>query len=638
MKKKIVDKIVAKQKELLVQDEIFDRILDDITKEQLLEDIDKPAEESRGTVLKIAEIGLKKDIQNHIEDYDSLYLEILNCELYDNARDAVACIFEVITGETDELLSIDFCDNGNGVKDLREYLKLGGSSKDRISDSIGLAGQGAKLVTPFCIVYGITETKLEDGTVKAQLWFFCHAKDLIVYLDLKPLGKVTGEHGTHVEIKILKEALDYLYPNIHDAIYTVFQERYRTHLLQNLKEVRINGEVVEAEPFPEPEAIHEWDDHEGFIMVMKDEDKVESGLIVNIKGKDVMVLGEKDFGLDLPYGLWNKVTGYVKADELKEIIKVNKEGINKKTGGSIWQTFRAKMKNQIIDFLKDNGYLENKILKGTDELTAMLNRDLQYLFKHDSEARRIFKELLNKKKPGVTPKTTGSGRSKNAQVQNRVGPGKIIGRVIFEKESKDKGLSMTTDVNEFFKSEDDGGPSALGKNEKCTIKVYKKIPGQTDLIRLIPDIDIVGPDFVVDNVPLDTNILLKAYTTYGVPKHTNEPLGRPKGFIRLDTKKKEEKAIIPIQVQENFSYEVDDRDEEIEFAFIERRTDSDGVVKDVIIVNSAHPWYKMHEKEDNAKYVHTLASIIYAVCSTIEDEDERKRTFKKFLQVILKRR
>jgi hypothetical protein len=48
--------------------------------------------------------------------------------------------------------------------------------------------------------------------------------------------------------------------------------------------------------------------------------------------------------------------------------------------------------------------------------------------------------------------------------------------------------------------------------------------------------------------------------------------------------------------------------------------------------------YKMHASDDKSRYSHTLASIIYAVCSTITDDDESKRSFKKFLQVILSRR
>jgi len=641
MDKKIINKIVEKQKELLTDDKIFNRILADITKEQLLEDIEKPAEEARSGVLKIAPIGVKKDIQNHRDDYDSSDLEILNCELYDNARDACADIFEIISKEDAETIDLDFYDNGKGVRDLREYLKLGGESKDRKTKTIGLAGQGAKLMMPFIIIFGVTETKLEDGTIKAQLWFFCHAKNSIVYLELKPENKIKDNHGTYIEIKILKEALDYCPPNIEDSLHSIYMNWYRTHLLTNEGQIRINGNDVVPEKYPEPENGLTWKPpHTGFLIVTSDPlDKSEQGLTLNIEGKDVMILSERDFGIDLPFGLVEKITGYIKADELKVIIKVNKEGINKKKVGcySTWQKFKNDIKNQIVEFLKEKGYLENKILKGNDSLTTLLNRDLQYLFKHNSDARKILKDLLSKKRKGLTPgKSTGAG-SKQAQTENRIGPGKLTGKVIFEKESRDKGFDINTDVEDFFKVGEEA-PYLLGTNEKYKIKIYKKVIGQKELIHLTPDIECTGPDFVIDNVPLDTLLLVKAYTTYGVPKHTNELLGRPKSLIKLTQSKKEEKVVISIQVQENFSYKLDDRVEELDYGFIERKVDDDGVLKDIIIVNTAHPLYKMHENDDRSKYNQTLSSIIYAICSTADQDDDKKRLFKKFLNVILNRR
>lgn len=632
MEEDMKNKMIKAQKDLIANDEIIKNLVDKtITKEMLYRDLDEYLEDEASGPIKRAPFRLCKSIENLREAYDSPDLDILGCERYDNARDAQAKMLSMTSELTEKELIFKSVDDGTGIKEFnfKEYLALGGSGKDRLSEGIGLAGDGAKLLATI-MVYGIVETKLEDEMSKAILWFLNFKKDEIRFLDYEPQGKITTPSGTYEEIHILKEATSNVYDDeeLSDELYNIFQSWYRSHLLSSPGEVKINGLEVVAEDFPLEEKKHKFETREGYLIITKDALEEEPGLVLNICGKDIRPLSLSELGIDLP-SLENRVTGFVKDDRLKRIIKPSKEDINKRVQGSshIWHRFYDSLKKEITKFLRENGYL-GEVLSGEDMINAEVSRDLKYLIKNSKTAKELFD--MFKTGPGVT-KTKGTGTGKEAYTEKREGRGRIEGLIVFADETEKKGFGIDTPVKDFFEGEKQ--PKLLGEKDKAIIKIYKKELGGR-LIRLTDDVSITGPSFIIEDIPIDTDIVVKAYTTYGNPRHTDEPLGRPKTLVHLTTENPFEYVIIPIGSKEGVIYRREPHPEEVEYAYLE--TDDEG--KRTPIVNTAHPIYKINERQgDKAKYTHELESVIYAVCSSFEDEDERKKKFKELLGVVDKR-
>ena len=241
-----------------------------------------------------------------------------------------------------------------------------------------------------------------------------------------------------------------------------------------------------------------------------------------------------------------------------------------------------------------------------------------------------------KKKSGLTPKKSTTGTSHPAYTEKREGKGVVKGIVIFGDDTAKKGFDINTPSKDFF--EGALTPKMLDAEDEITIKVYKKIPGQRELVRLTEDIDVVGPRFEIKNMPFNTDIIVKVYTAYGNPNHTYEPLGRPKGYVHLTKENPFEYVVIPIKTQEGINYKIQDRPEELEHAFLDNIIVDDAEQTD-IIVNSAHSAYKISKRNgDKTEYVQVLLSIVYAMASKIEDKDSRLKMYKEMLATIDKRK
>jgi len=649
---KIKERIIYLQKEFITQKNILDSFIErHVTKARILRAFDEELGTINGGIFQVAPIHVSKTIANEREQYDCSDLVVLNCETYDNSRDAECKLLLINAEERIEEIILKFMDDGKGIKELCEYLALGSGDKDRLSEAIGLAGQGAKLLLPSCIIYCITETKLKNGTTKALIWFLNHKNDKIFYKEIKPLGKITTISGTYVEVHLLKEALDYSPPNIVDELHSIYMKWYRTHLLENPGEVIINDEPVVAEQFPEAEKSMKFNRGtkkypcKGELIITKDvqnelvtDQASDTGITLNIWGKDVENFSlEKGFGIVLEGDLRSKVTGYIKDNNLKQILKPNKEGILKDKPGcaSVWQAFRKSKRDEIIKFLCDSGYYNPNVFSGKDAFTNRLNKDVRTIMKNDEG----FKKQINEFKKIKVKITTGGGGTESgskAIINLSTGPGKIIGRIVHSDETLEKGFSKTTNVDEFFKKGIES-PSLLKNTDKASIKVYISIPGQKKMQHLVNlDRDIFGSDFVIDNVPLDVDLLVKAYTFYGNASHISEPLGRPTNYIRLTNSKLTEKAVLPINTKLAIKYVV--RPEPtFEISIIGKENPQDPDDEDCIIVKEDHAEFTLHRLQGpRAEYVHVLTAIVYAVCSVMDgDEEFKKRRYKECLEKLL---
>lgn len=631
--KEKIDALIEKQKELLIP---LVPIMDGVSsKDELIDELETPGTTRHKRVETFSDIPMNiiKNIMNSRDDYPYYHFEVFEQEMSDNANDVDAAHRYVTLAKKDMETIISFLDDGPGIDNLLRFLELSGAGKSRESKTMGLAGEGAKLVVPYA-VYIYTETKRPDGATEAVIWFVNYRKEKVKFIPVKPQGKVTTPTGTITEIHFFNPLMDFI-PNEEDIVATL-QHFYRTDLLQNPGSVEVNEQLVVAEDFPSGKTL-DFSFCEGQMIVADRELAPEdAGIILNIHRKDVMVLRlHNDFGIDVRPDVENRITGYIRYDKFKEIIAVNKSDIHKrKTGKShIWNTFRSKIKAEIVKFLKDNGLLIEHQIRSNKRAYEEVNKDLKYLLKKNPTAKKLFKTLKvpsgNKGTKHHTPQ-----RSMPAMEEKREGDGSVEGIIIFSEASEKKGCSAATDTDDFF---DMDNVAPIEETAEVTLNVYKKIPGRRRLIRLVTEasknITATGATFSIDNLPLDVPLIVKAQTTYGIAHNEILPLGRPIGHILLTETQPTQRIVLPIR---KIQGDINVRDDALHGDDIAVLQDMQDETGQEIVFDTTHPEFKLSVKEEQ-EYIHRLRGVIHAVCSQVDDEDERKRTYTDLLRTVVRR-
>lgn len=635
--KKIIEKIIERQEQVLTSEEILKDIGN--TKSEVKTSFYSSAITTTDDVFEIGDINTRKDIINHRNEYDCSDYEVTTTELTDNGFDAEADKIDVTAVDEGDETVLTFTDNGSGIKDIKEYFTLGSSLKSREFRGIGLGGQGSKLVVATVVIYGISETKWEDGTEISHLWYFNYKKNRIAYIQIQPKNRIKTKSGTYIEMHFLKEALDENPPDLVYDIHETYQMFYSTYIREHPGTITVNGEAV---------VVHKVDvekeynftstrGRRGKIIVSKDLLPIgATGIPLNIYKRDIVNLDLlADFKIDIPIELRKHITGYIIDDSLKRIVKTSKTSLikNRKGYASIWRKFSKEIKKEIEDFLEKEGYLkEDKIVFGENkDLMNSLNIDLKYAIKHNKIAKEIFSSLITGGGGGLRPGQGGSKLSVPAHTELRNGEGKIKG-VICHADKLLHRFDMHTLADDFFKLRP---PSVLQSHEKSIVKVYKYIPGHP-MIRLTDDVHVTGPFFTIDDVPYNTQLIIKAYTTYGIPSNQSEPFGRPPNFVYLTPKHNQEKVVLPVTIQKGLNIRGEVKPTEVEMGWIEE--DKEG--HESIIYNKSHPLYKIGKKRGkNACYLSIMQSVIYAITKNQEPEDDlkQKQKFKSILATIYER-
>jgi len=633
---KIYEKIIERQEQLLTSKEI----LKDIgkTRSEVLKALYSDTKTTGDDIFEIGDINTRKDIINHRNEYDCSDYEVAITEVTDNGFDARGDKIDVTVEDKGDETILTFTDNGKGIKDIKEYFTLGSPSKNREFKGIGLAGQGSKLVVATVVIYGISETKRADGTIVSHLWYFNYNKNRIAYVQITPKNRIKTPTGTYIEMHFLKEALDENPPDLVDDVNQTYQIFYNTYIRQNPGAITVNGTPVVVDEITNIDKEYEFDSRKGKLFVAKDLLPVNNiGVPLTVYKRDIMRLDLfSDFGIDIPAELRERITGYIIDDNLKNIVKVSKTGLikNRKGYATIWREFREDIKKEIENFLEKEGYLkeDNVVFGENKDLMNNLNIDLKYAMKHNKQAKEIFSTLMH---PTSGRGPTSPGHESNisipAYTEPRQGDGVIKGVICHADRLLDK-FDINTPAEEFFKLRP---PSIIGHHEKSIVKVYKYVPGHP-LIRLTDDIRVTGPFFNIQNVPYNTQLIIRAYTTYGNPSNQSEPLGRPASFVYLTPKNKQEMVVLPVTIQQGLCVRGETKPTNIEIGWIEENEEGH---KD-IVYNKGHPLFKIGIKQSRkAGYLALLQSVVYAITKDQEPDDEmkQKQAFKSILSTICER-
>lgn len=646
------NKMIEIQKKLIICDKIIKNFVDkSITKEELLEYFDKPRSDGMKIgPFNIAPIHLQKELDNTRQGFDIPDIELEVTQRTDNGLDAHLQHLFFETQQIGELLIIKSLEDGDGFNSFEVYLGLAGDDKNRFTPSIGGNGTGKKLGASKFIIYAYTETKTKDGTPQAAVWFHHYGLNRTVYIKMNPQGKIITKSGTYEEVYILKSAIDdgegfssdTTNADINEEIVEILKDNYRTYLLAHPMSFKVHDNYVLANHFPDSNDCENkltFKNHEGSLYITKKElAPTEVGVFINIYGRDLVPLPFTDFGFCLPSNISNRTQVWINGNDVKSIMNPTKDGFIKDRKGytPIWLKFRGSVTKEIDDFLREKGYYEEEtILSGANMITAELNRDLKYLIKNNSDAKYLFDALKTKTDKTPVGDEGGGKGGINEYTEKREGKGSVRVVVILEDKSIKKGFDINTPSERFFDIEKPI-PELLAENDEVTLKFYKKVPGQKMLIRLTENVTVKGPYAIIDNLPLNTYLVVKACTTYGNSRHTYETLGRPKGYLYLTNKKPFDYVVIAIGNQTGIKWDAKPSSR-VEHAFVNDITPDDN--ERIIIVNTSHEAYSLNQKQgNNTLYIYTLTSIIWAVAQTVDDEEEKKKKYKDMCSTLNERR
>ena len=352
---------------------------------------------------KISNVNWKKVLENYRSSYNfSDEWEITLLELIANSIDAEATGISLYFSYNKRKRKLNLIceDNGKGMdySEFEEYHNLGSLSKDRQSKSIGFAGIGAKLCLDLCDkVY----TETSNGIQKlASEWFFDHTENLPKYVYITSKNKLKFSTGTFVEIiglKIRDFDLERAKNLILDNYKYVLVPFGKIKLKINDNEIYVKNIEKEFEQFGKVKDSK----------ILDSKIKIKNRLKFKISGKvyileftpknsrlridpglDIVVCGKKVSEgelFKLQYNLKPNYffMGYVRCDELIQIVKTSKDGLNKNT--KIWTEFQKGVADILETWFKKKkiwrdptkGIKDLEIREFLEELGENLN-DIMY--------------------------------------------------------------------------------------------------------------------------------------------------------------------------------------------------------------------------------------------------------------------
>ena len=381
---------------------------------------------------QFSNVNWRKVLENYRNNYNfSDEWEIILLEVIANSIDAGATRINLYFSHKDKKLDIICEDNGKGMSsyEFKEYHNLGSLSKDRQSKSIGFAGIGAKLCLDLCDkVY----TETSNGKERlATEWFFDHTENLPKYYYVNPpKNKLKFDTGTFLEIIGLKirdfdlisakrlilenykyalEPFDKIELKINDekihikTLEEEFEQFGKIKSRKNLKvvhrikggpELKINGEV--------------------YILEFKSKSsrsRIDSGLDIVVFGKKIC--GGESFRLQYNINPNYFFVGYVRCDELIQIVKTSKDGLNKNT--KIWSEFQKEVAKVLEKYFKEEKIWRD--LKISDLETRMfldkIGEDLSSIINKIPEFSDIFNPI---KRKTLIPDERGENIAKDSEM------------------------------------------------------------------------------------------------------------------------------------------------------------------------------------------------------------------------------
>lgn len=377
-----------------------------------------------GTSYKVSNVNWSKVLENYRGNYNyNNEWEIVLSELLANSLDAKATQIRLSFNRRDKKIDVICEDNGKGMdeKDFEEYHNLGSLSKDKQSKTIGFAGIGAKLCLDLCDkIY----TETSNGKKRlASVWFFDHSESVPKYRLVEPENKLSFKKGTFVKIEGLK------FQNFDlEQAKSLILDNYR-YSLKPLGEIEleINNETLISEYKKKFEKIKSkepldfsYPSKMGILTLTGEIIIAEIPRKQKEKSKgieiDIVVCGKtittESFDLEFNIQAGYEVLGYIRCDELIQIVKTSKDGLNKNT--KLWNEFKNFVSKFLEKYLKKERvwreFHQLKYLKTIflEELGEEINKVL-YQFPE-------FSEILNPAKRRVLlPDSTGSLIAKDSE-------------------------------------------------------------------------------------------------------------------------------------------------------------------------------------------------------------------------------
>ncbi|RUM34839.1 MAG: hypothetical protein DSY33_01160 [Archaeoglobus sp.] len=342
---------------------------------------------------KVSNVNWKKLLENYRNNYNyGEEWEITLLELIANSIDAEATKINLHFNHKGKKLDIICKDNGKGMdySEFEEYHNLGSLSKDRQSKSIGFAGIGAKLCLDLCDkVY----TETSDGERQlATEWFFDHAENLPKYAYVRPKNRLKFHTGTFVEIsglrirdffdlesakKLILENYRYiLVPfgeielkiNNEQIIFEGLEKEYEQ--FGKIKSKRTLNEILKARKGVKFEVI-------GSIYILEfapknPRVKIDTGLDIVVCGKKIC--GGELFGLQYNVKPNYYVLGYIRCDELIQIVQTSKDRLNKHI--KIWSEFQKGIAKLLEKYFKEEKIWRDPTKEINDLKTRMILEDI----------------------------------------------------------------------------------------------------------------------------------------------------------------------------------------------------------------------------------------------------------------------
>lgn len=327
----------------------------------------------------VSNVNWRKIIENFRSAYQvGAPWEILISELIANSIDANARRIDLtIEGNCPKRVRI--IDDGKGMnkKEFEDYHDLGSLAK-RKGGGIGWAGIGAKLYIDRCVqIYTETKSKKFYGASK---WSFPKTEKAPVWNEVKPIGLLHGKHGTAVEVLIdnPKECSLLQEKEVEGSIlgnYNFVLEPLGSTIIRlNERRILPFDPRENAENFEEFKIRLKGGEAYALFSIMKEDVPPGFGLIsIIVYGKTV----EAGYDFKQYASIKNpeRISGYVRYDELVNAITTSKDTFNKKK--AIWRVFEKKVGKQFADWLEKIGQRSRvDVDDGLESVAKEIEKDL----------------------------------------------------------------------------------------------------------------------------------------------------------------------------------------------------------------------------------------------------------------------
>ncbi|MEM3455739.1 MAG: ATP-binding protein [Candidatus Micrarchaeia archaeon] len=332
-------------------------------------------------------VNWRKILENYRGNYNyNEEWEITVIELIANAIDAGASKVKLSYTRNIGKVNLICEDDGEGMDKEKfiEYHNLGSLTKDKTTGMIGFAGIGAKLCIDLCeVIY--TETCNGDKTIASEWWFKKNEMEPH-YKIVKPRKSLQYKSGTYVEIKnLIAPSLEY------QAMRSLILDNYE-YILRPYGKLSIIINDIELSQEKPAEAAYKFEktipiskkpeknlhifgefffvDDEWIQDIKKIRGEYISGINIVVGGKTVLKGQFFNLLSNIKPGDSGYITGYIRCDELIEVIKTSKDGFN--TKNSIWWNFETNSKQIVEKWLKEIGEWYEPSDRGESDFTDII--------------------------------------------------------------------------------------------------------------------------------------------------------------------------------------------------------------------------------------------------------------------------